>query len=225
MTALTASQLSVAGIPKTPRGPSGACTCGPHQEPEPRTQSGAGAQNLAEQTSGPNYALCCLSRLTWPKGLDFIWITEAAPSQKPSRCFDALQTYYSPTTTANVSLARPTPHSAPSATDALREAGEKVATFNRCGHPAAKFVFTAQRSEAINLVARSWAMRTSAPADEIFCDDGSLSEQPNRNTVGATLSSCWLHVPGCGACACGLTRNRELDRPRKTHSKRTSLQH
>lgn len=97
-------------------------------------------------------------------GKPLVYLDNAATSQKPIAVLDALRHYYEHDN-ANVHRGAHTLSSR--ATDAYEGARDKVAAFV---HAASRqeIVYTRNASEAINLVAYSWAMNTLQAGDEII---------------------------------------------------------
>lgn len=96
-------------------------------------------------------------------GKPLVYLDSAATSQKPRQVLEALQHYY---TTDNANVHRAVHTLGERATAAYEAARAKVARF--IDAPTAKqIVFVKNASEAINLVAYSWATRLQ-PGDEIL---------------------------------------------------------
>jgi cysteine desulfurase / selenocysteine lyase len=93
-----------------------------------------------------------------------IYFDSAASSQKPSAVLDELQRYYAED---NANVHRGAHSLSGRATDAYEAAREKVAKFiNAASHR--EVIYTRNASEAINLVAYSWAMTNLKAGDEIL---------------------------------------------------------
>jgi cysteine desulfurase/selenocysteine lyase len=97
-------------------------------------------------------------------GKSLVYLDNAATSQKPTAVLDAIQDYYR---LYNSNVHRGVHTLSVRATDAYEGARDKVAAFvnAKCRQ---EIVFTRNATEAINLVAYSWAMSTLQPGDEII---------------------------------------------------------
>lgn len=97
-------------------------------------------------------------------GQPLIYFDSAASSQKPNIVLNELQHYY---TTDNANVHRGAHSLSARATDAYEAAREKVARFiNATSYK--EVIYTRNASEAINLVAYSWAMTQLQAGDEII---------------------------------------------------------
>ena len=92
-----------------------------------------------------------------------VYLDNAATSQKPQAVLDALKHYYE---FDNANVHRGAHTLSVRATEAYERAREKVAQFVNAARE--EIVFTRNASEAINLVAYSWALNTLNPGDEII---------------------------------------------------------
>jgi cysteine desulfurase / selenocysteine lyase len=97
-------------------------------------------------------------------GKPLIYFDNAATSQKPQAVLSALQHYYH---TDNANVHRGVHTLSSRATDAYEGARDKVAAFVNAASRQ-EIVYTRNASEAINLVAYSWAMNTLQRGDEII---------------------------------------------------------
>lgn len=88
----------------------------------------------------------------------------AATSQKPTAVLDALRTYYE---AYNSNVHRGIHYLSAKATDQYELARKKVATFINASE-SGEIVFTRNATEAINLVAYSWALSNLKPDDEVL---------------------------------------------------------
>lgn len=97
-------------------------------------------------------------------GKPLIYFDNAATSQKPRQVIDALQSYYE---RDNANVHRGAHTLSMRATEAYEAARDKVARFvnARSRH---EIIYTRNATEAINLVAYSWALNTLKPGDEIM---------------------------------------------------------
>ena len=133
-------------------------------------------------------------------GKPLIYLDHAATSQKPKRVLDALNNYYSHD---NANVHRGAHSLSARATDAFEAARTKVAKFIGA-NDSAEIVFTRNATEAINLVACTWANANLQPGDEILTSvmehhSNLVPWQLVANRTGAVLR----HV--------GITANGELD--------------
>ena len=92
-----------------------------------------------------------------------VYLDNAATSQKPQAVLDALKHYYE---FDNANVHRGAHTLSVRATEAYERARDKVAQFVNAARE--EIVFTRNASEAINLVAYSWALNTLKPGDEII---------------------------------------------------------
>ena len=96
-------------------------------------------------------------------GAPLVYLDNAATSQKPRAVIQALSDYYE---RYNANVHRGAHTLAIEATDAYEEARAKVARFINAPSPA-NIVFVRNTTEAINLVAHTWAMANVAAGDRI----------------------------------------------------------
>jgi cysteine desulfurase / selenocysteine lyase len=96
-------------------------------------------------------------------GRPLVYLDSAATSQKPAQVLDAMDAYYRE---ANANVHRGVYALAAEATDRF-EAG-RAAVARLVGSPVEATVLTKNASEAINLVAWAWGVRTLGPGDEIL---------------------------------------------------------
>jgi cysteine desulfurase/selenocysteine lyase len=96
-------------------------------------------------------------------GKPLIYFDNAATSQKPTAVLDTLRHYYEHD---NANVHRGAHLLSVRATEAYEGARDKVAAFVNAASRN-EIVFTRNASEAINLVAYSWALNTLKPGDEI----------------------------------------------------------
>ena len=97
-------------------------------------------------------------------GRPLVYLDNAATSQKPRQVIDAISRFYG---CDNANIHRGLHYLSEHATAAFDAAREKVARFLGAGS-AREIVFTRGTTEAINLVAQSWARTTLRPGDEIL---------------------------------------------------------
>ena len=102
-----------------------------------------------------------LSRRVYGKPL--VYLDNAATSQKPRSVIEALTEYYE---TYNSNVHRGVHALSMEATDRFEEARQKVASFIGADTPES-IVWTRNTTEAINLVANTWARQHVQPGDEI----------------------------------------------------------
>ncbi len=93
-----------------------------------------------------------------------IYLDNAATSQKPKAVLQAMQEYYH---LSNANVHRGAHTLSREATDAYEAARVRIGRFINTRSPQ-EIVFTRNASEAINLVAYSWALNTLQPGDEII---------------------------------------------------------
>jgi len=96
-------------------------------------------------------------------GVPLVYLDNAATSQKPRQVLDELERVYR---SGNSNVHRGMHTLAIRATDAFEGARAKVAKFVGAADPC-EIVFTRNATEAINLVARTWARASLRPGDEI----------------------------------------------------------
>ena len=92
-----------------------------------------------------------------------VYLDNAATSQKPQAVLDALKHYYE---FDNANVHRGAHTLSVRATEAYERARDKVAQFVNAARE--EIIFTRNASEAINLIAYSWALNTLKPGDEII---------------------------------------------------------
>ncbi len=92
----------------------------------------------------------------------FIYLDNAATTQRPSIVLDELNNYY---THFNANVHRAIYSIGEQATQAYENAREKVAKF--IGADNSSIIFTRGTTESINLVAYAWARNILSPNDEI----------------------------------------------------------
>lgn len=97
-------------------------------------------------------------------GRPLVYLDNAATSQKPRQVIEALQRYYS---TSNSNVHRGVHFLSEAATEAYEGAREKVRRFLNA-ESRREIVFVRGTTEAINLVAQSYARPSLAPGDEIL---------------------------------------------------------
>jgi cysteine desulfurase/selenocysteine lyase len=96
-------------------------------------------------------------------GRPLVYLDNAATSQKPRQVIEALSGFY---TADNANIHRGLHYLSERATAAFDAARAKVAAF--LGAEPSEIVFTRGTTEAINLVAQSWARTTLRPGDEVL---------------------------------------------------------
>lgn len=97
-------------------------------------------------------------------GRPLVYLDNAATTHKPRQVLNALETFY---TTDNANIHRGVHTLSQRATAAFEAAREKVAQFLNAADPA-EIIFTRGTTEAINLVAQSWARSQLREGDEIL---------------------------------------------------------
>jgi cysteine desulfurase / selenocysteine lyase len=97
-------------------------------------------------------------------GAPLIYLDSAATSQKPEAVLDAMDRYYR---TCNANIHRGVYRIAEEATARYEDARRRVADFIGAASPA-EVVFTRNATEAINLVAHSWARRNLQSGDVVL---------------------------------------------------------
>jgi cysteine desulfurase/selenocysteine lyase len=102
-----------------------------------------------------------LSRLV--HGQPLVYLDNAATSQKPRSVINSLVDYYE---RYNSNVHRGVHTLSMEATDAMEEARQKVADFIKAETPES-IIWTRNTTEAINLVANTWAREHIKPGDEI----------------------------------------------------------
>ncbi len=98
------------------------------------------------------------------RGKPLVYLDNAATSQKPRAVIDAVSRFYA---TENANVHRGVHYLSERATVAYDEVRARVARFLNAPSPET-IVFTRGTTEAINLVAQSWARGTLRPGDEIL---------------------------------------------------------
>ena len=96
-------------------------------------------------------------------GKPLVYFDNAATSQKPSVVIQSLVDYYE---RYNANVHRGVHTLSVEATDAYEEARRKIATFINAPSPE-NLIFVRNTSEAINLIAHSWAMANVKPGERI----------------------------------------------------------
>jgi cysteine desulfurase/selenocysteine lyase len=104
-----------------------------------------------------------LTRRVGP-GVPLIYLDSAATSQKPRAVIQAMSSFYE---THNSNIHRGIHTLAEEATEAYEAARSRVAQFIHAGDPRC-LVFTRNTTEAINLVAHTWARMALGPGDMIL---------------------------------------------------------
>jgi len=97
-------------------------------------------------------------------GVPLIYLDSAATSQKPRAVIQAMSSFYE---THNSNIHRGIHTLAEEATEAYEAARSRVAQFIHAGDPRC-LVFTRNTTEAINLVAHTWARMALGPGDMIL---------------------------------------------------------
>jgi len=98
-----------------------------------------------------------------PREKPLHYLDSAATSQKPDAVLDAMQRYYA---TCNANIHRGVYAIAEEATARYEDARRRVANFIGASHPR-ELIFTRNSTEAINLVAYTWARANLKPGDAI----------------------------------------------------------
>ncbi len=98
------------------------------------------------------------------RGKKLIYLDSAATSQKPQQVIDAISTHYSQ---HNANVHRGVHKLTEEATEAYEAARKKIANFVNAGD-SRQIVFVRNATEAINLVAFSWARKNMKKDDEIL---------------------------------------------------------
>ena len=133
-------------------------------------------------------------------GRPLIYLDHAATSQKPRQVLEALDHYYR---RDNANVHRGAHSLSARATDAFEGARSITASFVGASDPA-EIVFTRNATEAINLVAQTWALDQLQPGDEILT---SVMEHHSNlvpwQMVAARTGAVLRHA--------GLTPSGELD--------------
>jgi cysteine desulfurase/selenocysteine lyase len=96
-------------------------------------------------------------------GRRLVYLDSAATSQKPQAVLDAMDAYYRET---NANVHRGVYELAAEATDRFEAARDAAAAL--VNHPREGVVFTKNATEAVNLVAWAWGVRTLRPGDEVL---------------------------------------------------------
>ena len=121
-------------------------------------------------------------------GHDLVYLDNAATSQKPKSVIDELVNYYS---SYNANVHRGAHTLAVKATVAYEEAREKIAAFINAPSPE-NIIFVRITTEAINLIAHTWAMDNIREGDRIVSTEiehhsNLVPWQHVANTQNATL--------------------------------------
>ena len=114
-----------------------------------------------------------LRREVYP-GIPLVYLDSAATSQKPRSVLEAMQSFYE---LHNANIHRGVHRLAEEATEAYEEARRRVARFIGAGD-ARQIVFTRNTTEAINLVAHTWARANVRDGDVIV-----LSEMEHHSNL------------------------------------------
>ena len=133
-------------------------------------------------------------------GVPLVYLDNAATSQKPRAVIQALSDYYE---RYNANVHRGAHTLAIEATDAYEEARAKVARFINAPSPA-NIVFVRNTTEAINLVAHTWAVANVGAGDRIV-----VTEMEHHSNLVP-----WQHVARVGGAELKLmamTSGYELD--------------
>ncbi|MBI67749.1 MAG: cysteine desulfurase [Chloroflexi bacterium] len=133
-------------------------------------------------------------------GHDLVYLDNAATSQKPKSVIDELVNYYS---SYNANVHRGAHTLAVKATVAYEEAREKIAAFINAPSPE-NIIFVRNTTEAINLIAHTWAMDNIREGDRIV----STEIEHHSNLVP------WQHVANTQKATLELIKidsNYELD--------------
>ncbi len=96
-------------------------------------------------------------------GRPIVYLDSGATSQKPESVLAAMDSYYR---NNNANIHRSVYVMAQEATDLFEGARERIAAF--CGAPSTGTIFTRNATEAINLVAYSWARANLGPGDAVL---------------------------------------------------------
>ncbi|GAC1438548.1 MAG: cysteine desulfurase [Solirubrobacteraceae bacterium] len=96
-------------------------------------------------------------------GRPLVYLDSAATSQKPESVLAAMDSYYR---RSNANIHRGIYAIAQEATELFESARERIAAF--CGAPVRGTIFTRNVTEAINLVAYSWARAQLGPGDVVL---------------------------------------------------------
>jgi cysteine desulfurase/selenocysteine lyase len=129
-----------------------------------------------------------------------VYLDNAATSQKPRQVIDALVRFYE---TSNANIHRGIHVLAEEATAQYEATREKVARFIGAPSPGS-IVFTRNTTESINLVARTWAMASLKPGDEVVVTEG----EHHSNLVPWQLAAA---ATGANLRAIPLTEQGTLD--------------
>ena len=97
-------------------------------------------------------------------GKPLIYFDNAATSQKPRQVIEAISNYYE---NNNANVHRGVHKLSEEATEAFEAARKKIANFVNAGD-SRQIVFTANATEAVNLVAYSWGRKNIKKGDEIL---------------------------------------------------------
>jgi len=144
-------------------------------------------------------------------GRPLVYLDSAATSQKPRHVIAALDDFYQ---RCNSNVHRGIHTLAQEATDAYEGARAKVARFVNAPETSC-VVFTRNCTEAVNLVAYSWARRTLGPGDEILVTQ--MEHHSNLvpwQMAAADSGAALRHIPVTGAGELDLTALDSLLTPR-----------
>lgn len=127
-------------------------------------RSAAGAAHTAPAVAfDPKRVRADFPLLAGERERRIVYLDSAATSQKPAAVLDAMDRYYRD---YNANIHRGVYRIAEEATAAYEDTRRRVASFVRAGSPR-EIVFTKNSTEAINLVAHSWARSTLKDGDAI----------------------------------------------------------
>ena len=121
-------------------------------------------------------------------GKQLVWFDNAATTHKPQAVIDRLAYFYAH---ENSNIHRAAHALAGRATDAYEHARETVQRFIGASSPD-EIVFVRGTTEAINLIAKSWACRTSAKATRSSCRISSTTRTSCRGSslLRSRVRSC-----------------------------------
>ena len=126
--------------------------------------AGAASAAPARAAFSPHAIRARFPLLNDPREPKLVYLDSAATSQKPDAVLEALHNHY---TRHNANIHRGVYRLAEEATAAYEDARRRVARFIGAASPR-ELVFTRNSTEAINLVAYSWARSTLKPGDAIL---------------------------------------------------------
>ncbi|MBI4861033.1 MAG: SufS family cysteine desulfurase [Candidatus Riflebacteria bacterium] len=134
---------------------------------------------------------------TTMRGRSLVYLDSAATTQKPRAVIEALTRAYE---CGNANVHRGAYELSERATALYEETRERVARFVGAGDPR-EIVFTRNATEAINLVARSWALATLKQGDELIVSEiehhsNLVPWQEVARITGARLSHLELRPDG-----------------------------